>query len=261
MLKFFRNIRKKLLAENKFRKYLIYAVGEVVLIVIGIFLGLKLNTTHEAKLEDEVADSVLYEMILELNNDIINLDGRISYLQNDTRNREITLNSDNIEDISTDELYKTILGTNLDFKISTLSYQKYKNLNASELSNEISLNTEIFNYYNSEVSNFNLFRDWQSESYKKQTDFLLYNQSEIDLTGNSNFKLLSKSINQKERRKNMVYYIESTQGKNLIVASYYSEKMSLDIFKNFRNKTFNLLNVITEDLKSRKPELFETDTY
>ena len=38
MLKFFRKIRQKLLSENKFSKYLIYAIGEIVLVVIGILI-------------------------------------------------------------------------------------------------------------------------------------------------------------------------------------------------------------------------------
>ncbi len=43
MLKFFRKIRQKLLSESKFSKYLIYAVGEIVLVVIGILIALQIN--------------------------------------------------------------------------------------------------------------------------------------------------------------------------------------------------------------------------
>ena len=43
MLKFFRNIRKKLLKENHFNKYLLYALGEIILVVIGILLALQIN--------------------------------------------------------------------------------------------------------------------------------------------------------------------------------------------------------------------------
>ncbi|MFS4447322.1 DUF6090 family protein [Maribacter sp. 2307UL18-2] len=43
MLKFFGKIRQKLLSENKFSKYLIYAIGEIVLVVIGILIALQIN--------------------------------------------------------------------------------------------------------------------------------------------------------------------------------------------------------------------------
>lgn len=48
MIKFFRKIRQKLLAENKFSKYLIYAIGEIVLVVIGILIALQVNNANEA---------------------------------------------------------------------------------------------------------------------------------------------------------------------------------------------------------------------
>jgi hypothetical protein len=53
MIKFFRKIRQKLLTENKFSKYLIYAIGEIVLVVIGILIALQLNTQKE---ENKLAD-------------------------------------------------------------------------------------------------------------------------------------------------------------------------------------------------------------
>ncbi len=47
MLKFFRKIRQKLLSESKFNKYLIYAVGEIFLVVVGILIALQINNWNE----------------------------------------------------------------------------------------------------------------------------------------------------------------------------------------------------------------------
>ena len=49
MIKLYRKIRQKLLTENKFSKYLIYAIGEIVLVVIGILRWSK-KSGHENKL-------------------------------------------------------------------------------------------------------------------------------------------------------------------------------------------------------------------
>ncbi|MEZ4899651.1 MAG: DUF6090 family protein [Saprospiraceae bacterium] len=43
MIKFFRKVRQNLLAEHKVSKYLAYAVGEIILVVIGILIALKVN--------------------------------------------------------------------------------------------------------------------------------------------------------------------------------------------------------------------------
>ncbi len=43
MINFFRKTRQQLMAENKFSKYLIYAIGEIALVVIGILIALQIN--------------------------------------------------------------------------------------------------------------------------------------------------------------------------------------------------------------------------
>ena len=47
MIKFFRKIRQQLLAENKTGRYLKYAIGEIVLVVLGILIALQLNNWNE----------------------------------------------------------------------------------------------------------------------------------------------------------------------------------------------------------------------
>lgn len=50
MLRFFRSIRKGLLSENKLSKYLVYALGEIVLVVIGILIALAINNANQNRL-------------------------------------------------------------------------------------------------------------------------------------------------------------------------------------------------------------------
>ncbi|WP_111307497.1 DUF6090 family protein [Confluentibacter sediminis] len=47
MIKFFRKIRQKMLIENKFSNYLIYAIGEIILVVIGILIALAINNSNQ----------------------------------------------------------------------------------------------------------------------------------------------------------------------------------------------------------------------
>jgi|TARA_R110001606_G_scaffold397685_2_gene574917 hypothetical protein len=49
MIKFFRKIRQRLLTENKFSKYLLYAIGEILLVVIGILIALSINNWNEER--------------------------------------------------------------------------------------------------------------------------------------------------------------------------------------------------------------------
>jgi len=62
MIKFFRRIRQKLLSENKFSKYFIYAIGEIVLVVIGILIALSINNWNQQRIalnEEKVLLNIL----------------------------------------------------------------------------------------------------------------------------------------------------------------------------------------------------------
>ena len=53
MIKFFRKIRQKTLAENKLGKYLMYALGEIILVMIGVLLAMQANNLNENRKKNE----------------------------------------------------------------------------------------------------------------------------------------------------------------------------------------------------------------
>ncbi|MDT0554944.1 DUF6090 family protein [Patiriisocius hiemis] len=67
MIKFFRKIRQKLLSESKFSKYLIYALGEIVLVVIGILIALQINNWNETRKIGKVEKEILNVLLEDLN--------------------------------------------------------------------------------------------------------------------------------------------------------------------------------------------------
>lgn len=62
MFKFFRNIRQKFLSENKVSKYVAYAIGEIVLVVIGIFIAIQLNDWNQQRLEQKALHVTLQNL-------------------------------------------------------------------------------------------------------------------------------------------------------------------------------------------------------
>ncbi len=73
MIKFFRKIRYDLMEKNKTGKYFKYAIGEIVLVVIGILIALQINNWNENR-KDRIAEADYYCRILddfELNEKLI----------------------------------------------------------------------------------------------------------------------------------------------------------------------------------------------
>jgi len=62
MIKFFGRIRQRLLSENKFSKYLLYAIGEIVLVVIGILIALSINNWNEERKTKSKESGLLLQM-------------------------------------------------------------------------------------------------------------------------------------------------------------------------------------------------------
>lgn len=80
MIRFFRKIRHKMLTETKFSKYLIYAIGEIILIVIGILIALQINNWSEQRKSNQQELLLLRQLQFDLNsnlNEVVELDKRL----------------------------------------------------------------------------------------------------------------------------------------------------------------------------------------
>lgn len=64
MLRFFRNIRQKLLKKGNIRKYSLYAIGEILLVVIGILIALQINNWNEEN-QLKAQEQVYLELIVD----------------------------------------------------------------------------------------------------------------------------------------------------------------------------------------------------
>jgi len=80
MINLFRKLRLKLLAENRFSKYLIYAVGEIVLVVIGILIALSINNWNERKKSTVKINSLLTALTNDLAQDTSLIKNRIPFI-------------------------------------------------------------------------------------------------------------------------------------------------------------------------------------
>lgn len=88
MIKFFRQVRQRLLSENKFSRYLLYAIGEILLVVVGILIALNINNSNELK--KQRAQELNY-----LKNIKTDLQLNIAHLDNYIESRQTAINSAN----------------------------------------------------------------------------------------------------------------------------------------------------------------------
>ena len=81
MINFFKKIKQQLLTENRFSKYLVYAIGEIVLVVIGILIALQLNNWNEVRKIRIQEIKTLKELRSDLLQNINDIDENITFLK------------------------------------------------------------------------------------------------------------------------------------------------------------------------------------
>ena len=77
MINFFRRIRQRLLTENKFSKYLIYAIGEIALVVIGILIALQINNLNEDRKARKSENQILFSLAEDFNSNLKSLENSL----------------------------------------------------------------------------------------------------------------------------------------------------------------------------------------
>src|SRR5210317_1091788 len=92
MLRFFRQIRQRLLTNNKFSKYLLYAIGEILLVVIGILIALQVNIWNENRKEKLFEQKMLRELDASIKNNIQYLDRAIDENKKARQSSQLILN-------------------------------------------------------------------------------------------------------------------------------------------------------------------------
>ncbi|SFN76660.1 hypothetical protein SAMN04487989_103279 [Bizionia echini] len=70
MIKFFRKIRQNLLSEGKTGRYLKYAVGEIILVVIGILIALQVSNWNKKRIDSGSEKEALFDLNTEIKSNI-----------------------------------------------------------------------------------------------------------------------------------------------------------------------------------------------
>lgn len=74
MLTFLRKIRQSSITSNSFRKYLLYAIGEILLVVLGILIALQINNWNNERINRKTEKEVLQRIVQDLRKDLENVD-------------------------------------------------------------------------------------------------------------------------------------------------------------------------------------------
>jgi hypothetical protein len=170
MLRFFRQIRKTLIEQNNIRKYLLYALGEIFLVVIGILIALQVNNWNEANKASEFERTTLIELKKAVENDIRFVDEHLIENRNN-RKREAHHYFDRIlmgESVDIDSLdaHFAWLRFTSQFQYNRGPYESIKSAGLERIKND-SLRSLLTNVYDFHLPRHENLIDWAFERHDK----------------------------------------------------------------------------------------------
>ncbi|AVR45408.1 hypothetical protein C7S20_09065 [Christiangramia fulva] len=169
-MKNFRNNRKELIKENRVKKYLLYALGEIILVVIGILIALQVNTwkIDTANRSDE--QFYLKKLKQNLQQDTIYLKQRIGEIKSSEEGLELLkkeIHDPQLQKFSNDNAMFNLFAV-FSFTPQTSTFDNLISTGKLGLITNQALVDSIFVYYN-DLNNFPQQRISSIETYTRNT--------------------------------------------------------------------------------------------
>lgn len=233
MIKFFRKIRENMIKENRVSKYILYAIGEIVLVVIGILIALSINNWNEHRKETHRTESIYNIIKTDLETDIEEIQLFLSDYDSVRKPVFETLLRDTLTQndfIKNPNLSKGYRGYE-DIQVNTRGYELFKNQpNNSVLEQELA--SEISQFYNDHLYEIAVAQQELSEEF---TD----NNRELKRRGLTKNYVLGRS-----NEAFFNYLINDIDAQNRLATYYLFYSIYANELKRFELDANNLISKI-----------------
>ena len=242
MLTFFRRIRKGLLASGATRKYILYAIGEIALVVIGILIALQINNWNEWRKDREKEKAHLEEIAVTAKTNIVALERRIQSINRHAPSGVLVhtylKTRDSSTEISPEDWHWALMGLG-DLTLSTSGYESLKSQGFDLLTNP-KLKAQVVNLFENVYPKLKREQNWGNTVRPDYDKFIVEHFiSNTDENGKSSFGMIPR--NKNFLLDNHYYYglIETAIGQKDFYSRHYQQTM---------DETKKVLNLIKDEL-------------
>lgn len=248
-MKIFRKTRQKFLAKNEFRNYFIYAIGEIVLVVIGILIALQINNWNQAKKDNRALNEYLVKIKSHTKEDLYKLD---SISRGRTRIAELCKKArTSILDKTEDENLILFMSSgfafaDLNFKPSTGGYEALQNSDYFGKINNTPLDSLLTSYHSlideiaASESSYNDFAKSQQAYLSTQFDRSLMLAS-VFVSPDS---LAIRATTQAEYFEDFAAYTSAAPYRNVISLAAWQFDTMVDLYDKLKDLGENVIEEI-----------------
>jgi len=248
MLRFFRQLRQHLINEDRFGRYLLYAIGEILLVVIGILIALQVSKWNARNLDRKSETDYLKRLSADLARDTFNYSWTSNTLLNKQKALEnllAYLNTDRQKDPDSSELIQTIfLGRLLSFAhpdVMTGTFEELKNTGNFKQIESTSLRSAISGYYSSRAHQFQRIEEKRLEpGYGDEVDTFIPGLKRVDGAITYRADLVSFE--------DIVEHVKTAEFKKFAISEYNFAIFMHAIQATGLERSKNLLRQVTDEL-------------
>jgi hypothetical protein len=237
MLKFFRNIRRTLLSDNKTGKYFKYAIGEVILVMVGILLALQVNNWNEDRKLRKIENDLLYNIYNNLVESKNNLENNILFNQN-TLEAYHKIKKYVDKGIEYDETLDSAFSFMTFWSAPEFTQTAYETLKAKGI--EIIKNDSIKNTITEVFEQIFPF-----VITEVQTEWELHNSLVLPFVG-KNIQYLDRKTARPNNYKNL---INSDEFKNLMGLKIMTREFTIQFSEMALSKVDSLINILRREIE------------
>jgi len=248
MIKFFRRIRYNLMEKNKTGKYFKYAIGEIILVVIGILIALSINNWNEDRKELNRSKDFLNEFKKDLGKDTLGMNKVIKLVKKRIKFEKWALQRINYTPTQGDSLHSAIYTHYFNWNIETRTFRKIENAGITGLKGYDSIFNALSYYY--DITNY-LLNYANNEDKEKVRDGLLLLEPLKDVVEIKDEELDSfPTINSSEQKNDLlIKFGTSVRGRNLLREQYLRHLELLERFQSVKKQAALLITSIEKDLE------------
>ncbi|MBK8515372.1 MAG: hypothetical protein IPL55_03505 [Saprospiraceae bacterium] len=180
MIKFFRTIRQSLLVNGQTIKYLKYAFGEIVLVVIGILIALQINNWNEAQKQNRLEKSYYCRLLEDAENDKEQiwdfLDQCKARLKSSNQALRLLQRDKTLKEEIGIEFSKTIRAIYAELKVNNTAFEDLKSGSNLNIIKDKSIIKSLNNYFNKIETNKSIIKvnaEHALQIYDTQKDLFL----------------------------------------------------------------------------------------
>lgn len=238
------NNRSSSLNMKGLKKYLLYGIGEIILVVIGILIAVNINNWNENKKDIKIAEEYLSSVALELERDTHVFESVLQRIDAYIDYKKIGLESYDLDTFSAQWFEVFVNSSYYNIQINDETFNRMKDDDVLGIEEYRDLFRKINKYYIYHQDYLNNFNEWDVEMSKKEATFWEeQGDFEIDFGTLDSIPIMQ---NPKIRVQKMRKRYATVKGRNYAKLSLIRLQSVRKIYTTQNNKAIELLELLND---------------